>query len=234
VIGLIAVLLPPTMFWSEFEINNMADEGHELTHIWPLGGIWGTDPFSGSHYPGWLFVLIGLFKLVAISVTVLSGLRGGFIFPLMFAGASFGRAVLSIPHLPILSNRATVLMAMAGSAGLNASITRTPFASSLILVSLSGHLEILPAVLCTALVSFFITIPFEFIKTQKYRSDLLSIDSVISRDVVEHDGKQFLPVVDGEYGEDSGRTGSRFSDGTKIKAEPLSACGSTDTAISTA
>lgn len=174
-IGLIGIFLPPTMFWSEFEISNMANTAHPLTHVWPENGLWGTGPFHGGDYEGWIFLLIGIFKLAAISITVLSGLRGGFIFPLMFAGAAFGRAVLSIPHFPVISDQPIVLLTMGASAGLNASITRTPFASSLILTTLSGHLEVLPSILCSALVAFFITMPFDFIKPQQYRADIISI-----------------------------------------------------------
>ena len=176
----------------------MANSSHPLTHVWPQGGAWGLELMREGHYEGWLFLLIGIFKLAAISITVLSGLRGGFIFPLMFAGSAFARAVLSIPHFPVLSDQSIALMTMAGAAGLNASITRTPFATSLILTSLSGHLEILPPILCTALISFFITMPFEFIKTQQYRSDLLTIEAVVGQPVVNHQGKSYRPVLSRE------------------------------------
>lgn len=195
-IGVIGILLPPTLFWSEFEISNMGDPSHELTHIWPQGGVWGTGKFSGGDYECWIYFLIGFFKLIAISITVLSGLRGGFIFPLMFAGAAFGHGILTIPKLPILSGQPVVLMTMAGAAALNASITRTPFASSLILTALSGHLEILPPILTSALVAFFITMPFEFIKTQQYRTDILSVNAVIGQSVVVHDGRRYRPVFE--------------------------------------
>lgn len=34
-IGIIGVLLPPTMFWGEFEINTLANPLRPLAHIWP-------------------------------------------------------------------------------------------------------------------------------------------------------------------------------------------------------
>ena len=74
-IGVIGILLPPTMFWGEFEINTLADNTRPLPHIWPRGGFWGLEPFyGGSAYPWWLCAIIGLTKLLAISITVLSGL----------------------------------------------------------------------------------------------------------------------------------------------------------------
>lgn len=72
-IGVIGVLLPPVMFWGEFEINTLANPGRPLPHIWPQAGIWGTGLFRGGQYSWWMYALIGAVKLPAISITVLSG-----------------------------------------------------------------------------------------------------------------------------------------------------------------
>ena len=72
-IGVLGVLLPPVMFWGEFEINTLANPKRPLAHIWPQGGVWGTDVFLQGNYGPWMYLLIGLVKLVAISITVLSG-----------------------------------------------------------------------------------------------------------------------------------------------------------------
>ena len=73
-IGVIGVLLPPVMFWGEFEINTLANPGRPLPHIWPQAGIWGTGLFRGGPV---LLVDVrassALVKLPAISITVLSG-----------------------------------------------------------------------------------------------------------------------------------------------------------------
>ena len=37
-IGCIGVLLPPVMFWGEFEINTLANPSRRLPHIWPQVG----------------------------------------------------------------------------------------------------------------------------------------------------------------------------------------------------
>ncbi len=37
-IGCLGVLLPPVMFWGEFEINTLANPTRRLPHIWPQVG----------------------------------------------------------------------------------------------------------------------------------------------------------------------------------------------------
>ena len=34
-ISILGVLVPPTMFWAEFEIGSIAEPGKDLPHIWP-------------------------------------------------------------------------------------------------------------------------------------------------------------------------------------------------------
>ena len=58
------------------------------------------------------------------------------------------------------------------SAGLNTAITRTPFATSLILTALSGHPEIAVPCLASSLVALFLTLHFPFIMSQRDRRDL--------------------------------------------------------------
>ena len=47
-IGGLGVLLPPTMFWGEYEIQSLANHDQALPHIWPKGGVWGTTPFLSN------------------------------------------------------------------------------------------------------------------------------------------------------------------------------------------
>ena len=56
--------------------------------------------------------------------------------------------------------------------GLNTAITRTPFATSLILTALSGHPEVAVPCLASALVSLFLTLNFPFIMSQRDRRDI--------------------------------------------------------------
>lgn len=171
-IGIIGMLLPPTMFWAEYEMKTLADNELPLWHIWPKGGVWGTEKFLDGNYTILAWCLIAFFKLLAISITVLSGFRGGFIFPLFFAGASLGHGLANIQGIPFFSDLPPVMTAMAMSAGLNTAITRTPFATTLILTTLSGHPEVAGPAITSALTSFFLTMNWPFVKPQRDRQDI--------------------------------------------------------------
>ena len=68
----------------------LADPSEPLAHVWPKGGFYGLLPFRyAGGYTWWVYLVTALVKLPAISITMLSGFRGGFIFPLMFAGEYF-------------------------------------------------------------------------------------------------------------------------------------------------
>ena len=71
------MLVPPVAFWGEFEINTLADNSRPLPHVWPPGGVfWGLDPYyGGGWWPWWLCLILCLVKMIAISITVLSGTR---------------------------------------------------------------------------------------------------------------------------------------------------------------
>ena len=73
------------------------------------------------------------------------------------------------PYTPILCVDKTVAVL---SAGLNTAITRTPFATSLILTALSGHPEIAVPCLASSLVALFLTLHFPFIMSQRDRRDI--------------------------------------------------------------
>lgn len=62
--------------------------GAPLTCRWPQGGVlWGTHRFlDGAPYSPWLFLAIAAAKLLAISCSVIAGMRGGMIFPINFVG----------------------------------------------------------------------------------------------------------------------------------------------------
>lgn len=100
--------------------------------------------------------------------------QGGFIFPLFFAGASLGRGLMMVtdllPEGLVLTSPA--LMCMCFAAGLNVAVTRTPFASPLILATRSGAPNVAAPALCAALASLFITRFNKFIGPQTDRADL--------------------------------------------------------------
>ena len=64
------------------------------------------------------------------------------------------------------------LMCMCFAAGLNVAVTRTPFASPLILACLSGQPNVMAPALCAALASLFVTRSSKFIGPQRDRADL--------------------------------------------------------------
>ena len=64
---------------------------------------------------GW-YAIIAVCKLFAISITVLSGFRGGFIFPLFLVGACLGQVITGL-HIPFVSGLPPVLLSMSFAAG---------------------------------------------------------------------------------------------------------------------
>ena len=167
-IVILGVLCPYTMFWGEeeFEVVATLEEAKKLPYVWPTTGI-SSISLTDMDTPGKAF-LVGIAKLIAISFTVAGGLRGGYIFPLMCAGAAFGRFV---DHFfPDIVPVQVSVLCMA--AGINVAITRTALASTLILAFLPGEPCAIPAILMASLSSLFATAYVPFIKTQITRSDI--------------------------------------------------------------
>eukprot|EP01024_Parvocaulis_polyphysoides_P059062 TRINITY_DN6376_c1_g1_i4.p1 TRINITY_DN6376_c1_g1~~TRINITY_DN6376_c1_g1_i4.p1 ORF type:complete len:548 (-),score=50.44 TRINITY_DN6376_c1_g1_i4:628-2271(-) len=177
IVCFIGAFLPPTMFWGEFELKTIADPNINLPHVWPKGGFYGIAPFFENEYPPLILFATALVKLVMISVTVLSGFRGGFIFPLMMVGGCIGKGI-TLLNIPLISANPPVLLSMCFASGLTAGITRTPFATPLILAGLCGQPGVMAPCLAAALVTVLITKDLKFIKTQKDRNDIafLAVD----------------------------------------------------------
>jgi H+/Cl- antiporter ClcA len=176
IVGFIGFLLPPTMFWGEFELRSFADPKNiPLPHIWPQSGIWGDVLFLPTHNTPWMYALIGVAKLFATTVTLLAGFRGGFIFPLMAAGASMGISLhmvaTSLASEELMASFPLVLWAMCMAAAVNCAVTRTPLATPLILCALSGQGSALVPCLAAALTSLFLTKDVVVICSQAPRSE---------------------------------------------------------------
>ena len=173
VIAVTGMLLPPTMFWGEFELRSMADPTIPLPHIWPRGGVWSVESFHIGDWSAGLYASIGVVKLFAISVTLFAGFRGGFIFPLFACGACLGTALhMVLAQIFNLQGYPAVLFAMAGAAGLNTSITRTPLGTTIILTTLCGQPGVAVPCLAAALVALFATKSTPFIMSQRSRADV--------------------------------------------------------------
>ncbi|MEO9477416.1 MAG: chloride channel protein [Cyclobacteriaceae bacterium] len=104
--------------------------------------------------------LLLLFKILAISVTVTSGWRGGFIIPLFFTGATLG---LIIHHfMPDVSVSLAVVSCMAA---INVCVTRTPLSTTILLATLTGFSYFIP-ILFASLTGYFLAPKTPFISSQ--------------------------------------------------------------------
>uniref|UniRef100_A0A7S0BQK1 Chloride channel protein n=2 Tax=Rhodosorus marinus TaxID=101924 RepID=A0A7S0BQK1_9RHOD len=164
VIACLGVLVPHSMFWGEYEFQSIASLGSTpLPHVWPTSGLTSLGPTSAL-----ACLTIGVAKLVAISFTVWGGFRGGYIFPFFAAGAAFGRAInFTFPAVP------PTVACLCIAAGINVAVTRTAFATSIILVALSGQVNSASPVLAASLASIFSTYYMPFIRAQQGRFELL-------------------------------------------------------------
>lgn len=81
-------------------------------------------------------------------------------------------------------------MSMCFAAGLNVAVTRTPFASPMILAILSGQPNVSAPALCAALASLFVTRSSKFIGPQRDRSDLRHIDDLQPLEKTIENGRQ--------------------------------------------
>lgn len=143
-IGLIALVFPQTLFFGEREIETIIE--------------------AGSSFGVNLLLMIGLAKMLAISCTLHSGFRGGFIFPLFYIGAAVGLAIaLGFPQVhPTIS-----MVCM--MAAVNVAITKTPISTTVILSVLSDT-AMVPVIVIASLTSFLLTLNLSMIKTQRSRT----------------------------------------------------------------
>ena len=134
-----------------------------LAAVFPLTRYFGHDELNsviGSDFSSFALLSLAVVKMLAISVTVTGGWRGGIIIPLFFTGACIGKAVaFTNPSLqPVL---ATICI----MAALNAAVTRTPVSTSLLIAKLTGFSQFTP-VLFASLVGFFLAPRVPFIASQ--------------------------------------------------------------------
>lgn len=156
-----AIPSPYGLCRGEFEMQTIATLGKTpLTHLWPPGGLTNFSIDTPSH-----LAILGVVKLLAISFTVHGGFRGGYIFPAMAAGAAFGRAVSLLAPVP------PAIAVLCTAAGVTVAITRTVFATTIILTALSGEVNAASPVLAASLGAAFATYYMPFIGSQRARED---------------------------------------------------------------
>jgi H+/Cl- antiporter ClcA len=117
-----------------------------------------------------------LAKLLASSVTLSSGWKGGFIIPLFFMGACLGR----VGHHLVPSTNEAVLMA-ALMVACNVGVTKTPLGSVLVVTEMAG-LNLLPSTLIAAVVALVLTSHVGLIDSQRRRADTASTTDDEKRD----------------------------------------------------
>lgn len=134
-----------------------------LAAVFPLTRYFGHEQLNsviGSDFSSFALLSLALVKMLAISVTVTGGWRGGIIIPLFFTGACIGKAVaFTNPSLQ------PVLAMICIMAALNAAVTRTPVSTSLLIAKLTGFSQFTP-VLFASLVGFFLAPRVPFIASQ--------------------------------------------------------------------
>ena len=111
-------------------------------------------------------LVAGAVKLVAASVGVATGWRGGFIIPLFFVGFCFSKACAGL--LPGASEWAFIAATMVAA---NVGVTKTPLGSTLAVTGMAG-IRLLPSTLIAALTSLILTSSLGLIDAQRERVDV--------------------------------------------------------------
>lgn len=147
-IGLLALAVPQTLFFGEKEIQTIVETGATLGLT--------------------MLLIVGFTKMLAISFTLHSGFRGGFIFPLFYLGATFGYAIAL--GFPVIHPTIAMVCMMAA---VNVAITKTPISTTVILSVLSDT-AMVPVILIASFTSFLLTTQVSLIGTQRSRTTIFS------------------------------------------------------------
>lgn len=143
-LGILAVLLPLTRYF-----------GHEE-----------LDLVIGARVSVVFLFSLAFAKMLAISLTVTGGWRGGFIIPLFFTGACIGKAIAIL--IPSVNPALAMICTMAA---LNAAVTRTPISTTLLLSKLTSFNPLTP-ILFASLIGFFLAPKAPLIASQlKFQSE---------------------------------------------------------------
>lgn len=150
-IGLIALAFPQTLFFGEKEIETIVE--------------------TGSTFGVKLLLMIAVAKMLAVSCTLHSGFRGGFIFPLFYIGGAVGLAIsLAVPQIHPTIGMVCMMAAV------NVAITKTPVSTTVILSVLSDT-AMVPVIVVASFASFLLTTNVSLIKTQRSRSIFVEVSS---------------------------------------------------------
>ena len=126
--GLVGAWLPLTLFSGE----------HELAHVLETGAQIGV----------LMLILLAVLKLFTLSVCLVTGFPGGFVFPLFFSAGALGYAIhLLLPFIPL----PVCIIGML--AGIGGAVMRMPFTVILLLLVL-GNPALLPVSALAAITSY--------------------------------------------------------------------------------
>ncbi len=145
-LGIISYYLPITRYFGHNEINTLLNHTYSIKFLF----------------------LILIFKIIAISITVTSGWRGGFIIPLFFVGATLGLII----HYFFPSTNLTLAI-ISCMAAINACVTRTPMSTTILLATLTGFSYFIP-ILFASLTGYFLAPRIPFISSQMDKKTLKS------------------------------------------------------------
>ncbi|WP_308993261.1 chloride channel protein [Mariniflexile litorale] len=137
-LGCIAYYFPMTRYFGHHQINELLIGNYSLQ----------------------LLITVLFFKIIAISITVTSGWRGGFIIPLFFVGATLGLIINKL--FPTINTTLAIVSCMAA---INACVTRTPMSTTILLATLTGFGHFIP-ILFASLTGYFLAPRIPFIGSQ--------------------------------------------------------------------
>jgi H+/Cl- antiporter ClcA len=134
-----------------------------LAAILPLTRYFGHEELQfvlNTNLDAVFLLTLALGKMAAISLTVTGGWRGGFIIPLFFTGACIGKAVAIL--IPGINPALAMICTMAA---INATVTRTPVSTTLLLSKLTNFSALTP-ILFASLMGFFLAPKIPLIASQ--------------------------------------------------------------------
>lgn len=137
-LGIIAFYFPLTRYFGHHEINELLSGNFSIT----------------------VLLAILACKIMAISITVTSGWRGGFIIPLFFVGTTLGLIIHQL--FPTINLTLAIVSCMAA---INACVTRTPMSTTILLGTLTGFGHFIP-ILFASLTGYFLAPRIPFIGSQ--------------------------------------------------------------------
>ncbi len=174
-VGVLSMKYPSTMFWGEGSLQTAID-GQKTPFSDTKHGR-GLPSFLTAHAnvnpntpieSSWAAIQVGVAKLTSIALACAGKFPGGIIFPLFFAAAPIANAICLFlsQHIGIQVNSLAVMALMAST---QASVTRTPLATVLMLtLSASPDTELSKMLPCVILSSYMGVFSSRYLSKESY------------------------------------------------------------------